>query len=490
LLSGVLVARPALAEEPMRGEEPDVLREPAEITTVIDAFDGPDPFDANYTIGLEWTSKTATITRETYSSEPQFSSGGYTAANMNVGQYKEATTRLNQRLDIGLYHDLALIFRLPIILSNDRKLSPVDGSDRQENAILQGMPGERLFSLPFNSPSRSGIEYLAVGLDTNILNQWRDPTKPTWRFGIEGRFNVSEPLHACNDNPGNSGQVKCAHPSDINRNGTPDGQYEGDGFSTRDPGVSRGTTGFQFHTYMSKRIRYLEPYTGIEGLFEFQNENSDFGNVDLQGALVNHPPFQGTLLLGTAITPWERLERFQRLEFDVRFAGTYRSEGRDYSELFDMLGSSDAASMREPRFAEYQRNGDSATYDQSPSVVNPNSRRVYMTGITDVQQHGIYTFTTQATFSAMRYLKFNAGTALTLTQGHLVTFDQACNPNFKDSPDKSGPCRLAGSDAGGNVRVTGIPNANYREVINTPGRRFRVDSATTWEFWLNATAMF
>lgn len=489
MLQGALSVAPVLAAEPVRGEEPDVLRESAEVTAVVDAFDGPDPFDASYTVGLQWTTKSATITRETHSTEAEFSSGGYTASNLNVGEYQEATTRLNQRLDIGLYHDLALVFRLPIILANDRKLTPIDGSEQQQNTILQGMPGERLFSIPFDAPTRSGIEYLAVGLDTNILNQWRDPTKPTWRFGIEGRFSVSEPMHACNENPA-PGQLGCAHPSDVNRNGSPDGEYEGDGFSGgRDPGVSRGTTGFEFHTYMSKRIRYLEPYAGIEGLFEFQNEDSDFGNVDLQGALVNHPPFQGTLLLGTAITPWERLERFQRLEFDLRFAGTYRSEGRDYSELFDALGSSPAASMREPRFSEYQRNGDEATLDESPSVVNPDSRRVYMTGITDVQQHGIYTFTTQATFHALRYLKLNAGTSLTLTQGHLVTFDQPCNPNFKDSPDKSGPCRVAGSDTS-NVRVTGIPNANYREVINTPGRRFRVDSSTTWEFWINATAMF
>lgn len=494
VIAGAVVAcglgfgRAASAEEPRRGVEPDVLRESAEVTTVIDAFDGPDPFDLNYSIGLQWTSKSSTITRETHSSEAEFSSGGYTASNLNVGEYTEATTRLNQRLDVGLYQDLALIFRLPIILSNDRKLSALDGSDEQQNTTLQGFPGERLFSIPFDSPTRSGIEYLAVGLDVNILNQWRDPTKPTWRIGIEGRFNVSEPMHACTEAPVGS-QVRCAHPSDVNRNGQADGEFEGQFEGERDPGVSRGTTGFAFHTYMSKRIRYVEPYAGIEGLFEFQNDDSDFGNVDLQGAVVNHPPFQGTLVLGTAITPWERLERFQRLEFDLRFGGTYRSQGRDYSELFDALGSSSAESLREPRFSEYQANGNAATADDSPSVINESSRKVYMTGITDVQQHGIYTFSTAATWHAFRHLKVNLGTSLTFVQGHLLTFDQPCNPNFKDSPEKSGPCRVAAS-SDSNVRVTGIPNANYREVINIPGRRFKVDSSTSWDLWLNATVMF
>ena len=154
------------------------------------------------------------------------------------------------------------------------------------------------------------------------------------------------------------------------------------------------------------------------------------------------------------------------------------------------MGSSSADSLREPRFSEYQANGDPATAAESPSVVNENSRSVYMSGITDVQQHGIYTFSTQATWHAFRYLKVNLGTALTFVQGHLLTFDQPCNPNFKDSPEKSGPCRVSGASATSNVRVTGIPNANYREVINVPGRRFKVDSATTWDLWLNATVMF
>src|SRR5690606_19592085 len=122
------------------------------------------------------------------------------------------------------------------------------------------------------------------------------------------------------------------------------------------------------------------PYAGIGGLFEFQNESSDFGLTDVEGALVNHPPFQGTLMLGLAVMPWEALERFQRVELDFRFAGTYRSEGRDYSELFDALGSSGATSLREPRFSAYEAN-TGAGADDAPSVVDEQSEKIYMTGI-------------------------------------------------------------------------------------------------------------
>ena len=96
------------------------------------------------------------------------SSGGFVAGNMPVAKYSEQTSRLNTRADIGLYKDIALIIRLPVILSNDRKLEGYDGSDTNQRIAAQGAPGEQLFSIPFQSPTRSGIEYLAIGMDFDI----------------------------------------------------------------------------------------------------------------------------------------------------------------------------------------------------------------------------------------------------------------------------------------------------------------------------------
>ncbi len=472
--------------------EPDVLREPAEVVAVVDAFDGQDVFDAHLTLGLEQSWKWSTITRETHVSEAEFSSGAFTASNLNVAQYTEATTRLQTRADIGLYKDVAVFVRMPVILSNDRKLEGVEGSEDSQSVALQGFPGESLFRLPFDSPTRSGIEYLAAGLEFNLMNQWRDPSKPTWKWAFEGRFSVSEPMHACNDSlpvsSDGSEQIKCANPGDLNRNGVSgESGLEADGFSGgRDPGVSRGTSGLAFQTYMSKRIKYIEPYAGIGGLFEFQNSDSDFGLTNVEGALVNHPPFQGTLTLGLAVMPWEALEKFQKVELDFRFAGTYRSEGRDYSELFDALGSSGATSMREPRFESYEANTGPNAIDV-PSVVDEQSAKIYMTGITDVQAYGIYRLSAQATWLTGEYFKVNGGLGYSYVQGHLITYDQPCNPDIKGDLGRAGPCRNV---SGRTFSATGIPNANYREVINTPGRRFRVNASSEFDLWLNATVMF
>ena len=503
------VSSRARADEPRKVTEPNVLREPAEITQVPDAFDDDDPFDLHLSLGYESTWTSAVIRRDTSIVQPGLGGGGFGASNLNAAQFKQTTSRLLTRADVGIYKDVALVFRVPIILSDDRQLSGVDGSEKQQSVALAGAPGEQLFSVPFKSPTRSGIEYLAVGLDAGLMNQARDATKPSWVVGFEGRFSVTEPMHACNANGGGlnqaSGQVNCAYSSDVNRNGK-SGEYdnsvadggpsEGRFSGSRSPGVSRGTTAFEAHTYLSRRLKYIEPYGGFRGLFEFQNTSSDYGSTDLKGVLANHPPLRGTLLFGMNVIPWEIREQFQRITLDFRFTGTYVSEGRDYSELFDALGSSDAPSLRVPNFAEYQKNPQCTTStpcggpgQSAPSVINPQSEKVYFTGITDVQAHGNYRLSTELTVQAGEYIKFHVGGGYTLVQAHYITFDQACNPAFSADGDKAGPCRSQ-AVAGGSSSVSGTPNPNYRRVLNDPGQRFKVDDSHAVDAWINATVMF
>jgi hypothetical protein len=493
----------ARADEPRKVTEPSVMREPTEIVQVADAFDDDDIFDLHLSLGYQHTWKNAKIYRET--SMPQLSTGDYTPSNLEVAKYSEDVARLNTRADIGVYKDIAVVIRLPVILSDDRDIK-ASGGGLQTNTLV-GAPGEQLFSLPFKSPSRSGIEYLALGMDFGLMNQARNPNKPTWMIGGEVRVNVSEPMHACNGNPTNlnqhptTAQLKCAYPNDMNRDGTT-GQVttsdtgvgggkltldEGKG-GTRPAGVSRGTTGLAFHTFMSRRVKYIEPYGGFDVLFEFANADSDFHQTDLKGSLVNHPPLRGTMTVGIAVIPWEIRDAFQRLTIDSRFAGTYVSEGRDYGELFDALGSSDAPTLRGPQFSDYMLNPDMQSSNTYPSVVDPNSQKVYFTGLTDVQQHGEYTFSVRATYQAGEYVKFNVGGAYSLIQGHFITYDQACNPNFSNNPAQMGPCRTGDQTTG--YTATGIPNPNYRKTINDPGRRFKVDDANGLDAWISATVMF
>jgi hypothetical protein len=488
-----VVAATALAEEPRTVNEPHLLAEPAEITQVVDAFDEGDVFDAHLSIGYSFSRHSATILRETSESSARYSSGGYTRGSLKVADYSETTQRLTPRIEIGLYRDIAFLMRMPIILSNERELSRPSQPNPSATAGTPADGPTPLFALPFSSPSRSGVEYLALGLDFGLMNQYRDRTKPTWVTGFEVRLNLAEPMHACTDHPA-PGQVKCAHPGDVNRNGRYDPELvdatgtvnleSSKAAAARKPGVSRGVTGLEFHTYLSKRIKLIEPYGGFRMLAEIPTPSSDYNLTDLETSLVNAPPLEGTLIAGLVVVPYEVRSAYQRVAIDLRFSSTYRSEGRDYSELFDALGSSSASSLRSPTWAEYREGPDGT------SVVDLASQRVYVNGLTDVQQHIINRVTVEATWQAAKYMRFSLGTGFASVQSHTITHDQACNASLTSDATKSGPCRKDTTTTVEGYAVTGVPNPNYRSSINAIGRRFLVDDSFDFDGWINATVMF
>jgi hypothetical protein len=488
----------ARADEERERQKPRVMQEPGEVVDVIDAADDGDPFDISFSVGYQYLAKSARILRESAVFAPGLTTGGFTAPTMNVGKFVETTSILTPRVDIGLYKDLALYVRLPITLSNDQRIDDLDGSAAQGKVVAAGAPGEgQLFNLPFKSPTRSGIQYIGAGLDFSILNQARDATKPTWSFGVESRISAGTPMHACDITK----EPQCAHPGDVNRNGQYDASVTGknglpleaQGLASRSAGVTRGTLGLEAHSWISKRIKYIEPYGGFSALVEFQQgDDSDFGATDLQGALVNHPPVQGTVSLGLMVHPWENREKWSRLTFDFRFDGTYHSEGRDYSELFDALGSSSAPSLRNPKWARFRAcvaaDGCSG---ETISVVDESSQKAYFTGLTVVEAFGSYRASSSMTWRIAENVKLNFGVATRFDQAHGISHDQPCNPNFKNNPYESGPCHFTtGSGPTPAVGATGIPNPAYRPTIGAVGRRFLVDESTTYEVFARGVVLF
>ncbi len=462
------IASPALADEPVAAKEPRLLRETGENTTVIDAFDKDDPFDANLLLTLRQSWKSANIRRETSLAQNGLSTGGFTAANENVASYSQSLTVLEVGGDVGIYKDLALSLRLPLILADSRELSDLDGSSRNPQR-LQDPSGEQLFSLPFRSPTRSGVDWFSVGLNYAVFNQARDETKPTWVIGGEGRFAIGDRLHACNDNA----PIKCPDPAN------PTGR-------SREPGISRGMHSVIVHTVFARRYGYIEPYTGFRMHVDIPQSNSDFGaSKDVRGTLMNRPPIIGTFTVGMEVYPWENREAFQRVALDFKVRGSYHSPGRDYSELFDALGSSSANSLRSPNPSAYKAGPDGSF----SSIADPNAAKVFFTGITDQQAFGSFGASAGVTWQAGEYVKFTGGLGLTYVQSHLITAADACNPDFKGDAGASGPCRTGAQTAGGGS-ATGIPNPNHRQVIDLPGRRFSVDDTTIVDLWLSGVVMF
>lgn len=472
MLAGLAPA--ARADEPIAASEPRMLSETAEVTSVVDAFDREDPFDLHITAGFQQMWKRADIHRETELNQPGLSTGGFVPFTENVAAFSQNTSLLNLGVDVGLFRDLALTFRLPIILSDSRELTDLDGSSTNPQRLNDGS-GTPLFSVPFKSPTRSGIDYFAVGLSFAALNQQRDVTKPTWVIGVEGRFGVGAALHACNADPkafdARTGTTvaECPEP--------------GTG-AARDPGISRGMYSIVGKSIISKRFGWVEPYTGFEVLAEFPRSDTDFGITNgLRGSLLNHPPIVGTFTIGLEVIPWERREGFQRLVVDFRVQGIYNSPGREYSELFDALGSSTAPTLTSPNPGGYTGGPNGI------SVVDPTQPKVNFTGITDQAGYGAFNAMVGLTWQAGEYIKFGASGGVRFNESHLITAGDPCNPNVTGDQATSGPCR-AGDPTSGSQRVTGIPNPNYRAIIDAPTRRFSVDNTVIGTLMLSGTVMF
>lgn len=322
--------RSKLGSEPVLGSEPRVMDEPGEVVDVVDAFDDRDPFDIDIALGFGLTSRHGTIVQ----------------GDQKIGSFAQTTAHLFPRIDVGLYRDLAFYASLPIVLSDARAIAPL-GSAKS----IVGKAGETLSPLPFRPPNRSGADYLALGIDVGITNQARKPSVPSWLAGAEIRVPIGPSLHACTGSPA-TGQVSCASAGDVDRNGKA-GIGEPKTTSELAPGVGRGTLGFELHSWISRRIRFVEPYAGLRGLFEMGLGSSDLALARKAGG--GAPPVELGGALGSLFIPWENREHFGRLTFDVRADLTVRTAGADHSEVFDELGASTASSIRAASFTGITR---------------------------------------------------------------------------------------------------------------------------------------
>src|SRR5262249_34323333 len=151
VLAGTAAAPTSRADEPVGAREPHLMSETAEITTVADAFDKNDPFDLNLVLGFTQSWKHASIRRESQLFQPGLATGNFIPATENVASYSSTMSSLVVGADVGIYHDLALILRVPIILSWSQEMGDLDGSANLAAQRLADPMGGQLFGLPFHS---------------------------------------------------------------------------------------------------------------------------------------------------------------------------------------------------------------------------------------------------------------------------------------------------------------------------------------------------
>ena len=448
-IAALLLAALALLLPPtVRADDDELvlMREPASFVDVVDAFDDRDPFDLNITIGYVRSMEIGRVQREPGAGDPE---DRMSRQWEDVADYTREVNQLVFGLDIGIFRDLALYGRLPVVLSDDRALSSIGGTGT--TTIFDRSPTPTaLFDVPFRSPTRSGLDWISAGIAWAVLNQQRDPHVPNWVLMLEGRFNLDQPMHACR--LAGAGVV-----------------CQGGG----GPGISRGTNALRIETRGSFRYQYIEPYAGLAFQMEFP------GNADqlfteggnLAGYINQRPPIQGRLTAGMAITPWEDRQHWQRFSIDLRFTGDYISEGREFSPLFDALGSSANPYLTTPNCEGVDPSGNC---DDTVGLED-----VAFTGLTDTQAHVRIGGQLMLEMQAARYVRFSVLTAVYHSPSYGITQADACNPNAQSGDDRRiGTCR------------SGIINPHHRPVIDLPGQRFRMESLTQIDVAAYVTAQF
>lgn len=427
------------------------MRETTSYTDVADAADGGDPFDAYVRFGFSQSRTTGTIRRET----PDASG---IPAYADVGDYERIRNVLEVGADIGLFHDLALTFRLPVILSDSYSI----GSGDPMNTVSADLPTgtENLFQLPFNSPTRSGIDTMHLGFAWAPLNQNRVHEVPSWVIMADVGLPVGPRMRPC------LSSSQCASRDSTGAFSLTDG----------DPGISRGNLVFHFETRVSRRHRYVEPYFGLGATAELPTRaGNTFTPVgDLDGYQHTIPPIVGELTLGTAFIPWENLPNHQRLVIDGRFTAAYVSNGRDYSPLYDVLGTSMAPSLTS---LTCEDGGPDTVSNPCPTGLG----KVPFNGLTDTQAYGRIGGRVTLEVQAARYVLFSVGVNLQYMTEHSLTSADVCNANYDAIPV---------TRAGQVDCVNGIFNPHYRAAIDEPGRRFDIGGSLLVDLFARATAMF
>ena len=113
------------------GGRPELMREPITFTDVVDAFDDEDIFDLNLTVGFTRTWELGRIQRQYACGDPLSPCAAGTSPTgdsrmsgdwRDIANYERGVNHLNLGLDIGVFRDLAVYVRLPLLLSDDRSL--------------------------------------------------------------------------------------------------------------------------------------------------------------------------------------------------------------------------------------------------------------------------------------------------------------------------------------------------------------------------------
>ena len=424
---------------------------------MLSGFDEAGRFDFNVTVSWLHDQKQAFIKRES-------AAAGTQSQLINDLVYHQTRDVLNTRVEMGVMRDVGIHLDLPYVLRDDRSLdfdqpagqgcgmgAPSSCVDQRNSTLLRDgiLPGAgqttygvdaaaggARFNAPsgtvFRGPRRSGLESLGVGASWAVMNQGRDDTRPTVLLGLDARLDVASAM-----------RYDAAHPA------------------------ANTAVGLGYHQvvpslWVSKRLGALEPTFGAYVMLPVRGGSSPF--ADLPGGNQPHaaPQSRAGAQFGFEFVPWERPDSQQRVTLQLRMRGEHRFQGSSHSELWEPLSGSSECRTGNPVACR-------------PGVDLELGGNAPHPGITETQAYSSVGGDVAVSIQAGRYVRFRGLFGLSADLSHFITFGTA-------GRDRDGDGQVDSTSA--------EANPAYREAIDLPGRRFKVNGSQTWNVGADIAAVF
>jgi hypothetical protein len=410
----------------------------AEVTRVVTALDQDDTFDFNLTAAWFHDSRSAAINRE-------FQDASGTQLDRDL-KYSQTTDLLDLRTDFGILWDVGLHVDLPIVLAESNNLTFDQGVNAGNSTFVRDgiypayNAGPQTSSTVFQSPTRSGLQYLGLGIQWAVFNQKRDDTKPTWTLGFDADLDIFKDMRFDPANP------------------------------TGNTGVGLGYHQLIWSTWVSKRFRYFDPYFGASYMLPIRTNGSIYQDQGGGQTSVN-PQQLAMVIIGVEQVAWENPTGDQRVTVELQAHAAEHFAGRGMSELWEPLSGHPGCTLTGGTVTETCRPSLDVTTD---AMGNPHASPY--TGVSDIDAYG--SFGGEAGFNVQvgKYIRFRALYGMTFDAAHFITNASAgVDTNHDGRVDSSDPKEA---------------NPTYRESIDIPGRRFRVEDSRDWHLFVQGSLMF
>jgi hypothetical protein len=417
----------------------------AEVTRVVSALDEDDTFDLNLTATWLHDVKSALVNRE-----QETATGLALVKDLKYARIRDV---LDMRLDFGVLWDVGLHVDAPLVLHDSNHLDfdsgvfAADANMTNSTTISDGiLPPPSGSSHLFSSPTRKGFENLGLGVTWAVFNQRRDDTKPTWTLGFDAKLDVFKDMRY--------------DPADPNGN----------------TAVGLGYHQMIWSTWVSKRFRYFDPYFGASYMLPVRTNGSIFQNQG-GGQTVVNPQQQASVVIGVEQIAWENAARQQRITIEARAHMEEHFAGRNYSEMWEPLAGSSSCQAGSTDLTGCRASLDQVA--QAPvinGVTQPLTvRGAPFPGVTDIEAYGTFGGDLGLNVQVGPYIRFRSLFGLSVDAPHFIT---------NASPGVAGPDGRVNSDNPAQA------NPVYRESIDLPGRRYRIEQSETWHLVVEGSLMF